>query len=117
MTREMVAAAVLVWLIGALIGWCVGWVARGDQNRAWHRGLARRLDDTRAELTATLEQLEDAYAQLEDARAADGAAPGRAVLHVHLVPPLSGVAPRALPTAPGRALSSAPIVPADGGQQ
>ena len=117
MSREMVAAAVLVWLIGALVGWCVGWVARGDQNRAWHRTLRRQLDDARAQLTAALEQLEDAYAQLEDARAGDGAAPGRAVLHVHLAPPLPGVAPRPLPAAPSRALGTAPVMPGDGDQQ
>ena len=112
----MLAAAVLVWLIGALVGWCVGWVARGDQNRAWHRSLARRLDDTRTQLTAALEQLEDAYDQLEDARAGDGEAPSRAVVHVRLVPPLPGVASPALPAAPGRALGAAPVVPGDGGQ-
>jgi hypothetical protein len=38
MTRETLAAAVMVWLSGALAGWCAGWVARGDQNnRAWYR--------------------------------------------------------------------------------
>jgi len=113
----MVAAAVLVWLIGALVGWCVGWVARGDQNRAWHRTLRWQLEDTRAQLTAALEQLEDAYAQLEHARAGDGAAPGRAIIHVHLVPPLPGVAPRPLPAAPGRALGTAPVVAGDGGKR
>ena len=113
----MLAAAVMVWLIGALVGWCAGWVARGDQNRAWHRALPRRLDDTHAQLTAALEQLEDAYAQLEDARAGDGVAPGRAVIHVHLAPPLPGVAPQPLTAAPGRALGTAPVVPGDGGQR
>ena len=117
MTREMLAAAVLVWLIGALVGWCVGWVARGDQNRAWHRSLPRRLEDMRAQLTAALEQLEDAYAQLEDTRAGDGAAPGRAVIHVHLAPPLPGVAPPLLPAAPSRALGAAPVVAGDGGKR
>lgn len=114
MTREMLAAAVLVWLIGALVGWCVGWAARGDQNRAWHRGLQLRLDDTRAQLTEALAQLEDAYAQLEDARTGDSAAPGRAVIHVHLAPPLLAVPP--LPAA-GRALDAAPVEPEDRGQR
>ena len=117
MTREMLAAAVLVWLIGALVGWCVGWVARGDQNRAWHRSLARQLEDTRTQLTAVLEQLEDAYDQLEDARAGGGEAAGRTVLYVHLVPLLPGVAPRPLPAAPSRALGAAPVVPGDGSQR
>jgi hypothetical protein len=61
MTREMIAAAVLVWVIGALVGWFAGWVARGDENRRWADSVRRRIDlaeNQVAELTAELAQVE-----------------------------------------------------------
>jgi hypothetical protein len=36
MSREM--------LVGAVVGWCAGWAARTDQNRAWHHGLRHQLE-------------------------------------------------------------------------
>ena len=37
--HPMLAAAVGIWVIGLVAGWCAGWAARGSENRAWHRGL------------------------------------------------------------------------------
>jgi len=66
MTREMLAAAVLVWLIGALAGWFVGWAARGEQNRNWHAGVRLQLEAARAELEQTRAQLADALDELQE---------------------------------------------------
>ena len=57
----MLAAMVFVWLIGALVGWFVGWVARGDENRRWAEGARRRIDLAErqvADLTAELARVE-----------------------------------------------------------
>lgn len=61
MNRETLAAAVLVWLIGALVGWIIGWAARGDENRRWAESARRRIDLAEgqvAELTAELVRVE-----------------------------------------------------------
>lgn len=57
----MLAAAVLVWLLGALVGWFMGWAARGDENRRWANSVRRRIDlaeNQVAELTAELAWVE-----------------------------------------------------------
>jgi hypothetical protein len=69
MSREMLAAAVLVWLVGAVVGWCAGWAARTDQNRAWHHGLRHQLEGTRVELDQLRAQLADTLDELECAQA------------------------------------------------
>ena len=61
MTRETLAVAVLVWLIGALVGWCAGWAARGDEHRRWANSVRSRIDLAEreaAELTAELAQVQ-----------------------------------------------------------
>lgn len=61
MSRETLAAVVLVWLIGALLGWFAGWAVRGDENRRWADSVRRRIDlanNQVAELTAELAQVE-----------------------------------------------------------
>src|SRR5438270_11532262 len=62
----MLAAAVLVWLVGAVMGWCAGWAARGEQNRAWHSGLVRQLAQTRAQLADALDRLDRALDELDN---------------------------------------------------
>ncbi len=79
MTRETVAAALVVWLIGAVVGWCMGWVARGEQNRRWHSNLVRQLAQTRARLAEALDELR--------ANTERTCPPAPAVLHLHLAPP------------------------------
>lgn len=62
MTRETLAAAVLVWLIGALVGWVIGWAARGDENRRWAESFRQRIDYAES-------QARDAVAELERVKA------------------------------------------------
>jgi hypothetical protein len=104
--REMLAAAVLVWLIGALVGWCVGWAARGEQNRAWHNTLRHHLTHARTDLAHALEELEDTRAQWEAERFP---APGPAVVHVHLTAPPSWAPPPVLD--PTRVIDAVAVLP------
>lgn len=86
--REVIAVTVVVWLAGAVVGWCVGWVARGEQNRGWYAGVARELARTRAELAEARAELDVAYAQPE------WPLPPGSVVHVHLsAPPPPAVGP------------------------
>lgn len=81
----MVGGAILVWFLGAVVGWFVGWVARGDFNRAWYRGTAARLAATQAQLAEALGELEEAHAWWEAQRGSPPVAP---VVHVHVAAPL-----------------------------
>src|SRR2546421_5390792 len=65
MSRELLAVLVMVWLTGALVGWCVGWAARGEQNQAWHAGLRHQLHDARDELEQLHDELADALNALD----------------------------------------------------
>jgi len=127
MTREMFAAAVLVWLIGALAGWFVGWAARGEQNHNWHAGVRTQLEAARAELEQIRAQLADALDELEelqDARAdrwrSAAARVPTTVVAVHLAAP-AGVTDHVAVVAPGPDSvpvpgAVMPVVPAQGAQ-
>jgi hypothetical protein len=108
MTHDMIAIAVLVWLVGAIIGWCAGWTARGEQTRGWHRGLAHHLAQTHHELAQALDELDE----LTHTQYAATRVPAPAVVHVHLVTPVPGPVPRppALPTT--QFLDATPVLPA-----
>ncbi len=114
MTRETIAVALMVWLIGALIGWCAGWTARGEQNRGWHRGLVRQLGQVRAELADALDQLDDARAQLNNPHQRGESLPTSAVMHLHVAAPLGCVVPsKPLIVHSPRAVDAAPVVQAE----
>lgn len=106
MTRETIAAAVLVWLIGAIMGWCGGWAARGEHNRAWHTTLRRQLTHAHTDLADALDELEDTRARWAAERLPP---PGPAVVHVHVTaPPSWAPPPRVLDTA--RVLDTIPAL-------
>ena len=110
MTRDMIAVAVLVWLIGAIVGWCAGWTVRGEQTRGWHHGLAHHLAQTRHDLDQALDQLDElTHTQYPATRVPP---PAPAVVHVHLSTPRPG--PVARPTAldSTQFLDATPVLPA-----
>jgi len=119
MTRDMLAVAVLVWLIGALAGWFVGWAARGEQNRTWHAGLRHQLEAAHAELNQLQDELATAYDALDRAQAehwqtTQAAAAVPTVVQVHCAPviPLTVIGhPGALPPTP---IHAAPVLPERG---
>jgi type II secretory pathway component PulM len=65
-THELIAAGVLVWLIGAVVGWCAGWAARTEQNRAWQAGTGHQLAAAHAELAELRDELAAAQEALDD---------------------------------------------------
>jgi hypothetical protein len=110
MTRELIAATLMVWLIGAIVGWCAGWAARGEQNRAWHHHLGHQLTETRAQLTDALDALDDARCPCETQRVP---APAPAVVHVHLTTPAPWPAPRPIVAHTARFVDALPVLPAE----
>ena len=108
--RDMVAAAVMVWLIGAIVGWCAGWAGRSEQNRAWHRGVVRQLAQTQARLAEALDQLDHARATQCEAERVPAAAP--AAVHVHVTTPLIWAPPRPMITNTTPFLDAMPVGPA-----
>jgi hypothetical protein len=95
MSRETFAVLLLVWLVGAVVGWCAGWIARTEQNRGWHQGVVRQLAAARAELDEIRAELAEALEELDEARAAQyhhtqriPAAAVPAVVHVHVAAPV-----------------------------
>lgn len=120
MTRDMIAAALMVWLIGAVVGWCIGWAARGDQNRRWHHGLQRQLAQALTELAHVRAELADTLDELDDVRAAHSQAartPARVPTTVYVrvagpVPPW--VAQRSASVVPAFAVEATPALPVEG---
>jgi hypothetical protein len=110
MTRDTLAAALIVWLIGAIVGWCAGWAARGEQNRAWHHNLGHQLAQTRAQLADALDALDDARCHCETERVP---APAPAVVHVHLITPAPRPAPRPIVANTARFVDAMPVLPAE----
>jgi hypothetical protein len=112
MTRELIAATVMVWLIGAIVGWCAGWAARGEQNRVWHRTVVNQLAQARARLAEIGDQLDDARpAQCAAQRMSP---PASAVVHVTVataVPSWAAHHPVLLNTA--QVLDAMPVLPAE----
>ena len=114
--HPMFAAAVLVWLVGAVVGWCVGWAARGEQNRAWHSGLMRQLAHTRAQLDQTLDQLDQAHDELDNTPtwAQRIPPPPAPAVHVHVDTALpSWLAPHPAPPHTPRLSNPMPVLPAE----
>jgi hypothetical protein len=84
--HPMLAATIMLLLIGAIAGWCAGWTARSGENRAWHRGLVRQLAQTRAQLADALDQIDAALDELDTTRTwAERVPPPPApAVHVHV---------------------------------
>ena len=105
--HPLLAAAVGIWLLGLVAGWCAGWAARGSENRAWHRGLVRQLDQARA-------QLDQALAELDHARTeTTQRVPPAPTVCVHVDAALpSWLAPRPAPVTTSRLSTAMPVLPA-----
>ncbi len=109
MTRETIAAAIMVWLIGAIVGWCTGWAVRGGDNCRWHHhNLVHQLAHTRAQLADALDELNGARVRCDAERVP---APAPAVVNVHVAAPLSWPAPHSMATIP-RFVDAMPVLPA-----
>jgi hypothetical protein len=106
-TRELIDAVLMAWLIGAIVGWCTGWALRGGDNRRWHNNLVRQLAHTRAQLADALDELHGARFQCDAERVPT---PAPAVVNVHVAAPLSP-APQSMGTT-RRFVDVTPVLPA-----
>jgi hypothetical protein len=79
----MLAAVVLVWVIGALVGWFAGWVARGDENRRWAESCRWRIDYAESQARDAVAELERVKVQRLDQSWVPAPAPQ---IHVHVQP-------------------------------
>ena len=86
--HQVWVTAVLVWLLGLFMAWCVGYAARNRHDPARRSGLAGQLARVRLERAAALDELD----QLDDARLHCQAyrvpAPAPVAVHVHVAAPL-----------------------------
>jgi hypothetical protein len=115
-SRETIAAFLMVWLIGAIAGWCTGWALRGSNNRQWHANLVRQLAQVRLELAAALEELDHldhAWVQWE-AHRAPAPTPAPTAVHVHVAAPLPWAPqPPPMPLLSPRFLDAMPVLPVE----
>ncbi|MDQ3762177.1 MAG: hypothetical protein M3460_10945 [Actinomycetota bacterium] len=105
MSREMLAAAVMVWLIGALVGWFTGWVVRGEENRRWAESFRRRVDHAEGQARDAVAELERVKAQRLDQSWVPAPAPQ---IHVHVQPATPALGYRDLAGATAQALAAEP---------
>lgn len=113
--HPMVAAMVLVWLVGFVPGWCAGWAGRGRETKAWHRGLVRQLAQTRTQLADALDQLDQALGELDTTRTwAERVSPTPVpAVHLHVDAALpSWLAPHPTLRTPSRFSNAMPVPPA-----
>jgi hypothetical protein len=105
--------AVLVWLLGLFMAWCVGYAVRDRQQRAGHSGMAGQLAQVRLERAAALDELD----QLDDARLhceAHRVPAAPVAVHVHMAAPLPWPAYHpAMPLDTARFLDAMPVLPAE----
>lgn len=108
MTRDLIDAVLMAWLIGAIVGWCTGWAVRGGDNRRWHNNLVRQLAQTRAQLADALDELKIAHFRCDAERAP---APAPPVVNVHVAAPLPWPTPPSTVTTT-RFIDAMPVLPA-----
>lgn len=113
MSRETIAAAIMVWMIGAIVGWCTGWAVRGGDNCRWHHhNLLRQLAHTRAQLADALDQLDELNGARFRCDAERVPTPAPAVVNVHVTAPLPWSAPHSMVTN-ARFVDAMPVLPAE----
>ncbi len=111
--HQIWVTAVLVWLLGLFMAWCVGYAARNRHHPDRHSGLAGQLARVRLERAAAL----DEFDQLDDVRLCCQAhrvpASAPVAVHVHVAAPLPWPAYHpAVPLGAPRLLDAMPVLPA-----
>jgi hypothetical protein len=111
--HQIWASAVVVWLIGLFVAWCVGYAARDRTDPTQHNTLTAQLTRVRLELDAALDELDHLdHARLHwEARRLPAGA--MAAVHVHVAAPLPW-APHhpPMPLDTPRFLDAMPVLPA-----
>ena len=115
MTHHQIwASAVVVWLIGLFVAWCVGYAARDGHDPAQHSALVGQLARVRLELAAALDEFDQLdHARLRwEAHRLPASAP--AAVHVHVAAPLPWAPHHSpMPLVTPRFLDAMPVLPAE----
>ena len=82
------AGVVLLLLLGGLVGWFAGWIARTDENKRWAESCRRRIEHAENEARAAWAEVGRLDAQLSIPVAA-----GTPVINVNLTAPAMPVVP------------------------
>jgi hypothetical protein len=109
--HQIWASAVMVWLIGLFVAWCIGYAARDRPDPTQHSNLTAQLTRVRLELGAALDELNHLDRVRWEAHRLPAAAP--VAVHVHVVAPLPW-APHhpPMPLDTPRFLDAMPVLPA-----
>jgi hypothetical protein len=113
--HQIWASAVVVWVIGLVMAWCLGYATRERPDRARRSDLAGQLARTRLELDV-LDHLDEHARLYCDARRAPVPAPAPApvAVHVHVAAPLPWPPHHpAMPLDGPRFLHAMPVLPAE----
>jgi hypothetical protein len=104
-------SAVVVWLIGLFVAWCVGYAARDRPDPTQHRNLTAQLTRVRLELDAALDELDHLDRMRWETHRLPAPAP--VAVHVHVAAPLPW-APHSppMPLDTPRFLDAMPVLPA-----
>ncbi len=113
MTHHQIwASAVVVWLIGLFVAWCVGYAARNRHDPIQHSALTAQLTRVRLELDAALDELDDLDRVRWEAHRLPASAP--VAVHVHVAAPLPWPAHHSpMPLDTPRFLDAMPVLPAE----
>jgi hypothetical protein len=109
--HQIWASAVVIWLIGLFVAWCVGYAARDRHDPTQHRALTAQLTRVRLELDAALDELDHARLHWE-AHRLPASTPVAVHVHVAVSPPW---APHhsLMPLESPRFLDAMPVLPGE----
>jgi hypothetical protein len=114
--HQIWASAVVVWLIGLFVAWCVGYAARDRHDPTQHRVLVGQLARLRLELDAALDELDHLdHLQWEAHRlSASSPVPVPVAVHVHVAAPLPWAPHHSpMPLHTSRFLDAMPVLPVE----
>jgi hypothetical protein len=110
--HQIWASAVVVWLIGLFVAWCVGYAARDRPDPAQDSALVGQLTRVRLELDAALDELDHLDRMRWEAHRLPASAP--VAVHVHVAAPLPWTPHHSLmPLDATRFLDAMPVLPAE----
>jgi hypothetical protein len=111
--HQIWVTAVVVWMVGLFMAWCLGYATRSRYDRARRSGLAGQLARTRLELDV-LDHLDEHARLYCDAHRAPAPAPAPVAVHVHVATPLPWPPHHpAMPLDGPRFLDAMPVLPAE----
>jgi hypothetical protein len=109
--HQIWASAVVVWMVGLFMAWCLGHATSNRHDPTRHSGLAGQLAQVRLERAAALDELDQLGHRLHcEAHRVPAPAP----VHVHVAAPLPWPAYHpAMPLGAPRFLDAMPVLPVE----